>query len=265
MLLARVAAGTLGVIAGLSLAQAIAFSFDGNGEAVLTYAVFYGAAGVFAFVALLLFTTNTEVAAERDQLGAAVQNQPSIGPGATFYGDVDMGTRVGIESAPQLKEFPPRPQLKFLQPSFPEATVKAPPEVPGSVGKFFVARVANDPPAGVDGGAALQVRAYFSVARADGEELFADVPARWEDKPQLADLSPHQSPTAPELSEMDLPPNGAAFGINTFVYFEPRARWDKFGFGRKRDLGTRSRRRTSLCLYGCVETTSIRPVLGRSL
>jgi hypothetical protein len=236
MLFARVAAGTSGVIAGLFLAQAIAFSFDGNGEAVLTYAVFYGAAALFAFVALLLFIYQHRSGRGKEPAGAAVQNQPSIGPGATFYGDVDMGTRVGIESAPERKD-PPRPQLKFLQPSFPEATVKAPPEVPGNVGKFFVARVANDPPAGVEGGAALNVRAYFSVARADGEELFTDVPARWEDKPQLADLSPYQSPTAPELSEMNLPPNGAAFGINTFVYLRtPRQMgqvrlWTQAGLG----------------------------------
>jgi hypothetical protein len=110
------------------------------------------------------------------------------------------------------------PHLVFREPTTPEATVKQPPQYPGSVGKFLVIQIANDPPDGVPTDAGEHVHAYVTITDADGEVRFSDVPARWQDKPQPAQLSPYQPIGAPELTETTLHPNGASHGIDTVVY-----------------------------------------------
>lgn len=163
--------------------------------------------------------------------GGSVANKAILTGPTTVYGDFNMGAQVHAPTEP--KE-PARPQVRFLPAEFPESTVKAPPQYPGSVGRFFVVRVTNDPPLGVAGAAASNVRAYLTVSTPDGQTLHDNVAARWTHKAQAPDLSEFQPLHAPELSEADLPPNGAPFGIDTFVYLRKEREfhlWTQAGLG----------------------------------
>ncbi|KKK58555.1 hypothetical protein LCGC14_3043250, partial [marine sediment metagenome] len=128
------------------------------------------------------------------------------------------------------------PHVTFRQPQFPESVVKAPPRYPGSPGRFLVVPVVNDPPSPSKGVTASHVRAYLTVTDDAGNAVIKDAAARWQDKPQAPDLSPYQAVGAAELSEMDLPPNGAPHGIDTIVYLrrEQEIRlWNQAGLGKR--------------------------------
>jgi hypothetical protein len=128
------------------------------------------------------------------------------------------------------------PAIVFGQPEKPEATVKAPPQVPGSVAIFLVFRVANDPPPGVVCEAANHVHASITIYDADGNLLVPELPARWQNKPQQVELGEYSPAGSPDLREETLHPNGAFHGIDSVVWLRREDEmyvWYQPGLGPK--------------------------------
>lgn len=128
------------------------------------------------------------------------------------------------------------PAIVFGEPEKPESTVKAPPQFPGSVGVFLVFKVANDPPHGVVCQAADHVHASITIYDADGNLLVSEFPARWQNKPQQAELGEYSPAGSPDLREETLHPNGADHGIDSVVWLRREDEmyvWHQPGIGQK--------------------------------
>lgn len=128
------------------------------------------------------------------------------------------------------------PAIVFREPEKPEATVKAPPEYPGSIGVFLVFPVANDPPPGVVCEAADHVHASITIYDADGNLLVPELPARWQNKPQQAELGEYRPVGSPDLREETLQPNGASHGIDSVVWLRREDEmyvWHQPGLGQR--------------------------------
>lgn len=128
------------------------------------------------------------------------------------------------------------PAIVFGEPEKPEATVKAPPQVPGSIGIFLVFRVANDPPPGVVCEAADHVHASITIYDAEGNLLAPELPARWQNKPQQVELGEYSPVGSPDLREETLQPNGAFHGIDSVVWLRREDEmyvWHQPGLGQK--------------------------------
>lgn len=128
------------------------------------------------------------------------------------------------------------PAIVFGQPEKAEATVKAPPQVPGSVAIFLVFQVANDPPPGVVCEAADHVHASITVYDADGNLLVPELQARWQNKPQQTEPGKYSPVGSPDLREETLHPNGALHGIDSVVWLRREDEmyvWHQPGLGPK--------------------------------
>jgi hypothetical protein len=128
------------------------------------------------------------------------------------------------------------PAIVFGEPEKPEATVKAPPQFPGSIGIFLIFRVANDPPPGVVCEAADHVHASITIYDADSNLLVPEQPARWQNKPQQVELGEYCPVGSPELREETLHPNGAFHGIDSLVWLRREDEmyvWHQPGIGQK--------------------------------
>lgn len=128
------------------------------------------------------------------------------------------------------------PAIVFRKPELAEATLKAPPQLPGSVGIFLVFPVANDPPPGVVCEPAEHVHATIAIYDDDRNLLVPQMAARWQNKPQPVDVGPYQPVGAPELTEETLNPNGAFHGIDSVVWLRREDEiyvWHQPGIGPK--------------------------------
>ncbi|MGH2964030.1 MAG: hypothetical protein ACRDMH_01435 [Solirubrobacterales bacterium] len=114
---------------------------------------------------------------------------------------------------------PGPPHLKFRDPIMPEGlALKWPPEWPGSKIRPLVIPVANDPPPGVQAEDAEHVCAYLTIQLPDGSKPVDRAQARWADKAQPGQRSSYTPVGSPEVREINLPANGADFGVDTIIY-----------------------------------------------
>jgi hypothetical protein len=128
------------------------------------------------------------------------------------------------------------PAIVFGEPEKPEATIKAPPQFPKSIGIFLVFRVSNDPPPGVVCEAADHVHASITIYDAESNLLVPEQPARWQNKPQQVELGEYSSVGSPDLREETLHPNGAFHGIDSVVWLRREDEmyvWHQPGIGQK--------------------------------
>jgi hypothetical protein len=128
------------------------------------------------------------------------------------------------------------PAIVFGEPQLAESTVKAPPQYPGSIGVFLVFQVANDPPPGVQCEAGEHVHASITVYDSDRNLLVSQTPARWQNKPQQAELGEFRPTGSADLREETLHPNGASQGIDSVVWLRREDEvyvWNQAGLGPK--------------------------------